>query len=115
MAALEMVERGYTLENINLMESDSSMWKVSKERNSVIPPFTCIPNFSQRAAEGIVEARKEGTFLSKENLLSRVKKVKDANGQPYAIGNSIIEALDDVGALKGLGESDQMSLFEFNF
>ncbi len=115
MAALEMVERGYTLENINLMESDSSMWKVSKERNSVIPPFTCIPNFSQRAAEGIVEARKEGAFLSKENLLSRVKKAKDASGQPYAIGNSIIEALDDVGALKGLGESDQMSLFEFNF
>ncbi len=115
IAALEMFERGYSIENVNLMESDSVMWKVSKERNSVIPPFTCIPNFSQRAAEGILEARKDGEFLSKEDLLDRVKKLKDKDGQQYAIGNSIIEALDEVGALKGLGETNQMSLFDFNF
>ena len=114
-AALEMVERGYHVESVNLMESDSEMWRVSKERQSVIPPFTCIPNFSMRSAEGIVEARKEGEFLSKEDLLQRVKRAKDKDGQNYSIGSAVVDALEDVGALKGLGESNQMSLFDFAF
>lgn len=115
MAALEMIERGFAVENVNLMESDSVMWKVSHDRNSVIPPFTCIPNFSQRSAEGIVKAREEGEFLSKEDLIDRVKRTRDPSGQAYTIGGAIIDALDDVGALEGLGESNQMSLFDFSF
>lgn len=115
IVALEMIERGYKIENVNLMESDSVMWKVSRERNSIIPPFTCIPNFAIRSAEGIVEARKDGPFLSKEDLISRVKKCKDSTGAFYSIGGAVLDILEELGVLKGLGESNQMSLFDFDF
>lgn len=115
MAAIEMFERGYSIRNVSLMESDATMWKVDKEHNAVIPPFTAIPNFNQRSAEGIVAARKEGPFLSKEDLKTRVRNAKDEAGVVYSIGDGVISILDEIGALEGLGESNQMSLFDFSF
>jgi DNA polymerase-3 subunit alpha (Gram-positive type) len=55
------------------------------------------------AAESIVEARKKGQFLSKEDLLKRATKLNGTN----------LKDLDDLGVLKGLGDTNQMSLFEF--
>ncbi len=115
-----MVDRGYKIENISLMESEAEIWKVCKERNSIIPPFKVISGFPSLAAEGIVKARKEGDFLSQEDLMTRVKKTvneeeskKTGNTVYYSIGASAIEALKEVGALEGLSESNQMSLFDF--
>ncbi len=120
LAACEMVDRGYKIENISLMESEAEIWKVCKERNSIIPPFKVISGFPSLAAEGIVKARAEGNFISQEDLMSRVKKTvneeeskKTGNTVYYSIGTSAIEALKDVGALEGLSESNQMSLFDF--
>lgn len=115
MAACEMVDRGYKIENINLMESDASLWKPCHARNSIIPPFNVISNFGVKAAQGIVKAREGGPFISKEDLKDRVRDLKDENGQSFSIGESAIQALDDVGALAGLDESNQMSLFDFKF
>ena len=120
LAACEMVDRGYKIENISLMESEAEIWKVCKERNSIIPPFKVISGFPSLAAEGIVEARKEGSFISQEDLMNRVKKTvnkeeskKQGSTVYYSIGTSAIDALKEVGALEGLSESNQMSLFDF--
>jgi DNA polymerase-3 subunit alpha (Gram-positive type) len=115
LAACEMVDRGYKIENINIMESDASLWKPCPARNSIIPPFNVISNFGAKAAQGIVKAREAGPFLSKEDLKDRVRDLKDENGQSFSIGESAIQALDEVGALAGLGDSNQMSLFDFKF
>jgi DNA polymerase-3 subunit alpha (Gram-positive type) len=115
LAACEMVDRGYKIENVNLMESNAAEWKVCAERGSIIPPFTVIPNFGIKAASGIVKAREAGPFLSKEDLLDRVRNLKDEKGQSFSIGASAIQALDDVGALSSLSEKNQMSLFDFKF
>lgn len=120
-AACEMVDRGYKIENISLMESEASTWKVCKERNSVIPPFKAISGFPVLAAEGIVAARKEGgEFLSQQDLMDRVKSTlnveeskKEGKDVYYSIGDSALQALDELGALKGLSKTNQMSLFDF--
>ncbi len=120
-AACEMVDRGYKIENVSLMESEASVWKVCKERNSIIPPFKVISGFPQLAADGIVAARKKGgEFFSQEDLMNRVKNTineeeskKTGTTVYYSLGDSALQALEDVGALKGLSKTNQMSLFDF--
>ena len=48
----------------------------------------------------IVEARKDGKFMSIDDLKIRAK-----------IGNSGAELLKEFGCLKGMSQSNQMSLF----
>ena len=120
-AACEMVDRGYSIENISLMESDATVWKVCKERNCVIPPFKAISGFPSTAAEGIVKARANGgEFLSQEDLMDRVKSTKNEEESKrqgkdvfYSIGDSALKALEDLGVLKGLSKTNQLSLFDF--
>jgi len=112
IVTVELLERGYAVENVSLEKSDAVMWGVDRAKNAVVPPFTCIPNFPQRTAEGIVKAREGGPFLSKEDLTDRVKKVPDGAGGYYSLGGAALKQLEDIGALEGLEESQQMSLFQ---
>jgi DNA polymerase-3 subunit alpha (Gram-positive type) len=102
IAAVEMVDRGYKIKNIDLMRSLARDWAVDKEDNSIIPPFNVISGLGGDAAQTVVEARKKGAFLSKEELHERTK-----------LSESDIKILTDLGVLDGLGETNQMSLFEF--
>jgi len=101
--ALEMVERGYKFENIDLYRSSATAFVVDHEHNSLIPPFGVLDGLGSAAGESIVEARKAGPFLSKEDLLKRAAKLNGTN----------LKDLSDLGVLDGLGETNQMSLFEF--
>ncbi len=103
-AALEMYDRGYRIEKISLTESLAKEWKVCEERKSIIPPFKAIAGFPEKTAESIVEARKDGEFISKEDLMNRAR-----------VGDSIMNVLDELKVTEGLGDSNQMSLFDFAF
>jgi DNA polymerase-3 subunit alpha (Gram-positive type) len=96
--ALEMVERGFRFANVDLYRSDATRFLI--DGNRLIAPFRAIPGLGTNAAISIVKAREEGPFLSKEDLLSRSK-----------ISKTILEYLDEQGALKDLPESNQLSLF----
>ncbi len=101
--ALEMVERGYKFLNIDIERSLATEFLVDHEQKGLIAPFAIIDGLGENAAQSVVEARKSGKrFLSKEDLLNRTK-----------LNGSNIDELDKIGALKGLGETNQMSLFEF--
>lgn len=99
--ALEMVERGYHFENIDLYKSDGSNFVVDNENKALIPPFKVIAGLGEAAGNSVVEARKKGRFLSKEDLLSRSK-----------LSQTHVKILDEMGVLKGMGETNQMSLFD---
>ena len=99
--ALEMVQRGYKFENINLDKSDSSAFVVNKENKSLIPPFKTLDGLGENNAKTVVEARKDGPFHSKEELLRRTK-----------LTSTNVEDLAKLGVLDGLDESDQLSLFD---
>lgn len=96
--ALEMVERGFAFKNVDLYRSDASRFLI--DGNTLLAPFNALPGLGTNAAISIVKARAEGEFLSKEDLLSRSR-----------ISKTILEYLEEQGALQGLPESNQLSLF----
>jgi DNA polymerase III subunit alpha, Gram-positive type len=96
--ALEMSERGYSFQKIDIYKSEASEFKI--EGNSLIPPFNSIPGLGTNVALSIVKAREEGEFLSKEDLQQRGK-----------VSKTILEYLDNQGCLGSLPEQNQLSLF----
>ena len=99
---IEMFERGFKFGNIDLYKSDATKFICDHENGLLIPPFIVIDGLGEAAASSVVEARANGEFKSKEDLLKRTK-----------LNGTNVEDLDRLGVLKGLGDSDQMSLFEF--
>ena len=102
--AIEMAERGYKFANIDLYKSKATEFVVDKENNCLIPPFVVLDGLGESAAESIVEARKDGKFTTKEELLKRTK-----------LNNTNVEDLSALGVLDGLGDTAQMTLFDFGF
>ena len=104
IVALEMCERGFKFENIDIEKSDGINFIVDKENNALIPPFKVIDGFGEKAAEVLIEARKERKFISKEDLSTRGK-----------VSATQMKILEDLHVLDGLRDNNQMSLFDFSF
>jgi len=96
--ALEMVERGFTFQKVDLYKSKADEFII--DGTSLIPPFNAIPGLGTNAAKSIVAAREHGTFLSKEDLQQRGR-----------VSKTIIEYMDDHGCLEGMPDANQLSLF----
>lgn len=95
---LEMYERGFEFLPMDLYKSDATKFIV--EDNALRPPLNSIPGLGTVAALGIAEARKDGKFMSIDDLKIRSK-----------VGNSVTDILKKYGCLKGMSQSNQMSLF----
>ena len=95
---MEMYERGINFLPIDLYKSHSTKFII--EKDGIRPPLNSIPGLGTVAAEGIEAAKKQGKFMSIDDMKIRSK-----------IGKSVIELLDKVGCLKGMSQSNQMSLF----
>lgn len=95
---LEMYERGFNFLPMDLYESDATKFKI--QDGALRPPLNSIPGLGTVAALGIAEARKEGKFMSIDDLKIRAK-----------VGNSVTDVLKNYGCLKGMSQSNQMSLF----
>lgn len=95
---LEMYERGINFLPIDLYHSHATKFLVEDE--GIRPPLNSIPGLGSVAAIGIDEAKKEGKFMSIDDMKIRSK-----------IGKSVIELLEKAGCLKGMSQSNQMSLF----
>ena len=98
--AIEMYQRGYSFSNINLDKSLDVEFAVDLENNQIIPPFKVCDGIGGNASSSVIEARKNGPFISKEDLRSRTK-LNDTN----------LKLLEKLGVLKGLNETDQLTLF----
>lgn len=94
----EMYERGFDFLPIDLYASDSKKFIVEEE--GIRPPLNSIPGLGTVAADSIIDARKEGKFMSIDDLKIRSRA-----------GNSVIEMLKNAGCLEGMTQSNQMSLF----
>ncbi len=100
--ALEMVQRGYKFSNIDIYRSDAENFVIDEENKALIPPFTTIDQLGKSAADSIIEARNNGKFLSKEDLLKRTK-----------LSKTNVDDLAKLHVLDDLDEADQLSLFDF--
>ena len=95
---LEMYERGFEFLPMDLYKSHSTKFLV--EDDKIRPPLNSIPGLGTVAAEGIVKARQEGKFMSIDDLKIRSK-----------VGNSVTDVLKKYDCLKGMSQSNQISLF----
>ena len=95
---LEMYERGFEFLPMDLYKSHPTKFLV--EDGKIRPPLNSIPGLGTVAAEGIAKARKEGNFMSIDDLKIRSK-----------VGNSVTDLLKNYGCLKGMSQSNQISLF----
>ncbi|WP_026689864.1 PolC-type DNA polymerase III [Alteribacter aurantiacus] len=96
--ALEMCERGYSFQKVDLYRSKATEFVV--DGDSLIPPFNALTGVGTNAAINIEKAKEGGEFLSKEDLQKRSKITK-----------TVLQNLDDHGCLEGLPDSNQLSLF----
>lgn len=96
--ALEMNERGFRFQKVDLYRSDAINFIV--EGDTLIPPFKTIEGLGINAAHNIVKAREQGEFLSKEDLRQKAK-----------LSKTVIDELDAHGCLEGMEEENQLSFF----
>lgn len=95
---LEMNLRGIRFLPVDLYRSDVRRFLI--EDGNIRCPFISLPGLGESAAAQIAEARKEGEFLSIEDLRVRGKA-----------GSAVIDMLRSHGALEGLTETNQISMF----
>ncbi len=96
---LEMYARGISFLPVDLYQSHAR--KFQKIGNAILPPLNAFPGVGDAAAEAIMQAAQEGTFLSQDDLKNR----SGAN-------KSVLEVLEKNGVLKGLPESSQLNMFD---
>lgn len=97
--ANEMVERGFSFKMVDIDKSDAKDFLI--EDDALIAPFRAVPSLGASVANAIVEARKEGPFLSKEDLSRRGK-----------VSKTVMEYLETNQALVGMPDENQLSLFD---
>ena len=95
----EFYRRGFTFESMDVYKSDATRFLVTE--TGLIPPFTSMPGIGEQAALSIVEERKNGKFLSAEELIVRCPKASKA----------VVELLEQIGALGSMPKTTQMTLF----
>ncbi len=96
--ANEMYLRGIQFVPIDLYKSDVKRFKITDE--GILPPICALPGLGNTVARNIISERNKGEFSSIEDLRRRAKVTKN-----------VIQILKENGVLRGLQETDQISLF----
>jgi DNA polymerase-3 subunit alpha (Gram-positive type) len=96
----EMYARGFEFVPIDIFSAQSRSFQVVDGK--LMPSLNSIDGLGEKAADAIVEAAKDGPFLSKDDFRQRTKASK-----------TIVDLMSDLGLLGNLPESNQISLFDF--
>ena len=96
--AIEMYKRNIRFLRVDLYKSDPVKFLI--EKDGIRLPINSLQGVGINAANSISNARKNGEFISREDLRLRAK-----------VSKTVIETLDKHLCLNGLPESNQMSLF----
>ncbi len=94
----EAYARGIKFLGVDLYKSDASAFL--PEDGAIRLPFSSIAGLGEAAAQSILDAAKDGKFLSREDLKLRA-----------GLGSGVITLLDENGVLAGLPETNQLTFF----
>lgn len=95
----EMYARGFEFTPIDLYNSEAFRYKIVDGK--ILPPFNSLEKMGEQAPEALCRAAKEAPFTSKADIKERGR-----------LTQTNIEMMDSLGLLKGLSESNQLSLFD---
>lgn len=95
----EMYARGYEFMPMDLYRAKARQFQIIDDK--LMPSINSIDGLGEKAADSIEEAAKDGAFLSKEDFRNRAK-----------VGKTLCDLMAELGILKDLPESNQLSLFD---
>ena len=95
----EMYARGFEFEPIDIFRAHSRNFQIVDGK--IMPSLSSIDGLGEKAADAVMEAAKNGPFLSKDDFRSRTK-----------VSKTVIDLMSDLGLLGDIPESNQMSLFD---
>ena len=96
----EMYARGYEFTPIDIFTASAKNFRIVDGK--LMPALNSIDGMGDKAAEGVVEAVKDGPFTSCENFKNRSK-----------VSGTIMEKMREMGLLGSLPLNDQMTLLDF--
>lgn len=96
----EMYARGFEFEPIDIFTAQSRNFQIIDGR--LMPSLNSIDGLGEKAADAVVEAAKDGPFLSKDDFRQRTK-----------VSKTVIDLMSSLNLLGDLPESNQISLFDF--
>ncbi len=96
----EMYARGYEFMPIDIFRAQSRLFQIVDGK--LMPSLSSIEGLGEKAADAIVEAAKDGPFLSKDDFRQRTK-----------VSKTVIDLMAQLGLLGNLPETNQISLFDF--
>lgn len=95
----EMYARGFEFLPLDLFSAQAHIFQIVDGK--LMPALDSIEGLGDKAAEAVVEAAKDGPFLSKDDFRQRTK-----------VSKTVIDLMGDLGILGNLPESNQLSLFD---
>ena len=96
----EMYARGFDFLPMDIYKARARHFQVMG--NKLMPSINSIDGLGEKAADSIEEAAKDGPFLSKEDFRNRTR-----------VSKTICDLMGELGILKDLPETNQLSLFDF--
>ncbi len=96
----EMYARGFEFLSMDVYKAKANRFQIIDGK--LMPSLSSIDGLGEKAAESIVEAAKDGPFLSQDDFRTRAK-----------VSKTVVDKMVELGILKGLPESNQLSLFDF--
>ncbi len=95
----EMYARGFDFVPIDIFTAQSRLFQIVGGK--LMPSLNSIDGLGEKAADAIVEAAKDGPFLSKDDFRERTK-----------VSKSVIDLMSRLGLLGNIPESNQISIFD---
>ena len=96
----EMYARGFTFMPIDIYTAHSRNFQIVGDK--IMPSLNSIEGLGEKAADQVMEAAKDGAFLSKDDFRTRTK-----------VSKTVIDLMDSLQLLGDLPETNQISLFDF--
>ena len=95
----EMYARGFDFVPIDLFKVQANRFQIIDGK--LMPSLSSIEGLGGKAAESIVDAAKNGSFLSRDDFKERAK-----------VGQTVSDKLGELGILGDIPESNQLSIFD---
>lgn len=95
----EMYARGFEFKPLDIYTASARSFQIVDGK--LMPSLGSIEGMGEKAADGVVFAVEDGPFLSREDFMNRSK-----------VNKTVCDLMAEMGLLRGLPESNQLSLFD---